>query len=402
MRTMSQDQASRDSAKAGASPLARVGAMLRDLLSGLFPGPGHNPLSNPLPTLRSSTTARPEAPLLLDIDPEALVTNWRYLNELSGTARAGAVVKAQAYGIGSRRVVPHLHRAGCRNFFTSYLSEAADILQFKFIDPSEVAFLHGPLSYDEAIWAKALGIRPVINTLAQARLWNDVQGGLCDIMVDTGINRIGLSLADLSHPAVAALQIDIVHSHLASAEEESSFNRVQQERWKHALGVVAHRRAALANSAGIALGRDFHGDVTRPGLALFGGVPCPAMAGKIRQVVTPRVLLMQVRDIKAGETIGYNQTFVAGKAMRIGVVSIGYADGYLRCWSGKGAMLHRGRRLPILGRVSMDMTVVDLEQAPDLREGDWVEVDYDLAKASRLTGLTQYELLTLLADRFVR
>lgn len=357
---------------------------------------------NPPPTLRHSTSLRPSAPLVLDIDPEALAANWRYLDRKSGTARAAAVVKAEAYGIGSRRVVPHLREAGCRDFFVSYLSEAADILKFKNFDPGEVAFLHGPLSLDEAMWARTLGIRPVINTLTQAQVWTDAGGGPCDIMVDTGINRIGLSMAELSDPLVDKLDIDVLHSHLASAEEDSPFNRVQLEKWQHARGLLTHRRAALVNSAGIALGTEFHGDLTRPGLGLFGGTPCAAMEGEIRQVVTPRVLLMQVRDLAEGETIGYNQTFVAPEPMRVGVVGIGYADGYLRIWTGKGSMRHKGRELPTLGRVSMDMTVVDLAHVPDVHEGDWVEVDYDLREASRSTGLSQYELLTLLADRFTR
>ena len=111
---------------------------------------------------------------------------------------------------------------------------------------------------------------------------------------------------------------------------------------------------------------------------------------------------MQVRDVEAGESIGYNATFVATRPMRIGTISIGYADGYLRCWSGKGTFHAAGRTLPVLGRVSMDMTVMDLSNAPDLGEGDWVAADYALAQAAEASGLSQYELLTLLGDRFSR
>ena len=116
--------------------------------------------------------------------------------------------------------------------------------------------------------------------------------------------------------------------------------------------------------------------------------------------------LMQVRELLAGDKVGYNATFTAPGPMRVGVVALGYADGYLRCWSGVdghgGAMLHAGRRLPVLGRVSMDMSVVDLSAAPDLAEGDWVEAEYDLPQAARVSGLSQYELLTLLGRRFAR
>ena len=112
--------------------------------------------------------------------------------------------------------------------------------------------------------------------------------------------------------------------------------------------------------------------------------------------------IMQVREIAAGEGVGYNTLFIAPRPMRTGVVALGYADGYLRCWTGKGAMLHDGRNLPVLGRVSMDMVVIDLSAAPDLREGDWVEAAYSLPEASAASGLSQYELITLLADRFAR
>jgi alanine racemase len=111
---------------------------------------------------------------------------------------------------------------------------------------------------------------------------------------------------------------------------------------------------------------------------------------------------MQVRTISAGQSIGYNATFVAKRAMRVGVVALGYADGYLRCWSGKGVMRAGDARLPVLGRVSMDMTVIDLSAAPDLGEGNWVGLDYALPEAARISGLSQYELLTLLGRRFAR
>lgn len=359
--------------------------------------------SNPLPTIRHSTAAAPSAPLSLEIDKEALVANWKALDAMSGNVATSAVVKAEAYGIGAKRVVPSLRDAGCRNFFTSYLSEASEILRSPSINPSEVAFLHGPLTREEAAWAQSLGVRPVINSVSQATVWSDVGGGVCDLMVDTGINRLGVSMEDLSNDAIRDLKVDVVHSHLASADEDSNFNTVQLSRWQEARALIKHKRGALANSAGIALGPDFHGDLTRPGIALYGGVPCSALKGEIRQVVIPRVLVMQIRELDAGETIGYNQTFVADRPMRVGVVGLGYADGYLRCWSGKdGVMRHRGHPLPILGRVSMDMTVVGLDQATYIREGDWVEVDYDLPAASKVSGLSQYELLTLLADRFQR
>jgi alanine racemase len=342
----------------------------------------------------------PPATLRLTINRDALAANWRALDRLSGAARAGAAVKADAYGLGVAVAAQVLRDAGCQDFFVAHWQEVPALLAHA--PANQIAVLHGPLTAEDAAFAKGAGVRPVINSLHQARLWSEAGGGVCDLMVDTGINRIGLSMADLTDPLIGRLQIDVLHSHLASADEDSALNAAQQSRWNAARGEVQHMRASLANSAGITLGPDFHGDLTRPGLALYGGVPCAALASDIRQVATPETSLLQIRDIAAGESVGYNATFVADRAMRIGVVSLGYADGYMRAWSGKGMLRSMGRPVPVIGRVSMDMTVVGLTAAADLREGDWLQVDYSLPEAAAATGLSQYELLTLLGQRFTR
>ncbi|WP_088309046.1 alanine racemase [Novosphingobium sp. B 225] len=342
----------------------------------------------------------PPAALRLKRDANALTANWRALDRLSGSARAGAAVKADAYGVGVDFAAPVLREAGCEDFFVAHWAEVSALLSH--VPADRVSVLHGPLSALDVRFALATGVKPVINSLYQAALWRDAGGGACDVMVDTGINRLGLALADLADPLVQGLDVDLLHSHLASADEDSPLNQLQCQRWNDARGLLPHRRASLANSAGIALGANYHGDLTRPGLALYGGVPCPALAGTIAQVVTPQAALMQVRELQAGETVGYNATFTAPVPMRVGVVCLGYADGYLRCWSGKGHFRHNGLPLPVLGRVSMDMTIIDLSTAHQLREGDWVDADYALVDAAAETGLSQYELLTLLGRRFPR
>jgi len=342
----------------------------------------------------------PPPPLRLTLDLDALVANWRALDALSGTASAGAAVKADAYGLGARRVAMALRGAGCSDFFVAHWSEAVDLLDV--LPAGNIAVLHGPQNPADAVFARDNGLRPVINSLHQARIWQEAGGGVCDLMVDTGINRLGLPLADLSDPVITGLQVDVLHSHLASADEDVPQNEAQRLRWLEAQGLVQHRRASLANSAGIALGSAYHGQLTRPGIALYGGVPSAALAGQIKQVAQPEAQVIQTRELEAGDQIGYNATFTAAEPMRVGVVSLGYADGYLRCWSGKGAMLADGLRLPVLGRVSMDMTVIDLSHAPQVGEGDWLALDYDLPAASATSGLSQYELLTSLGRRFPR
>jgi alanine racemase len=195
-------------------------------------------------------------------------------------------------------------------------------------------------------------------------------------------------------------------SHLARAEEEGDEAAAMNERQRAALAVLAGRtdarRLSLANSAGIALGADYHFDLTRPGLALYGGVPRPDMAGDLSPVVRPEAHVIQRRLVPAGATVGYNATWTARAETMVAILNIGYADGYLRAFSDRGSAMVDGMVLPVIGRVSMDLLAVDATGAPALREGDWVGIAFDLPAASAATGLSQYELLTGLGARYDR
>lgn len=351
--------------------------------------------------MMAADPAVPPPSLRLRLDHDALAANWRALDSRSRPGRAGAAVKADAYGLGAAAVVPTLHRAGAQDFFVAHWAEAEVIRHL--VPPGQIAVLHGPMNADAAAYARATGVTPVINSLHQAEVWRAAGGGRCHLMVDTGINRLGLPLAALGAADIARLEIDILLSHLACAEDDAAQNQTQLARWNAARAAIPHHRASLANSAGIALGADFLGHLTRPGLALYGGASGASLRGVVRQVAYLQAMLLQRRTLAAGDAVGYNATFIAPHDMAVGAVSLGYADGYLRAWgNGVGALRHAGRRLPVLGRVSMDLVVVDLGAAPDCREGDWVDIDYDLALGAAATGLSQYELLTLLGARFVR
>ena len=342
----------------------------------------------------------PPPTLRLRLDGEALAANWRALDRLSGSADAGAAVKADAYGLGAGRVVPILERAGAKTFFVAHWSEVPAVLRR--VPAAWVSVLHGPLRSDDARFARQAGVRPVINSLQQAALWRDSGGGPCDLMVDTGINRLGLSMHEIGDPLVTGLEIETLLSHLASADEDVAQNAVQHKRFEEAARLIPARRRSLANSAGIALGADYAFDLTRPGLALYGGVPRQELQGAIRPVAYPQTAVLQLRALSPGDSVGYNALFTADRPMRAATVSLGYADGFLRCWTGKGALRHGEVELPLLGRVSMDLVVVDCTAAPTLREGDWLDVPYDLPAASQRCGLSQYEMLTLLGTRFLR
>lgn len=343
----------------------------------------------------------PPPALRLKIDRAALAHNWRALDRMSGSARAAAAVKADCYGLGVDACVPALRDAGAELFFVAHWSEVERVARH--VEPNRIAVLHGPMTSADAAFARQRGVLPVVNSPGQARLWIESGGGPCHLMVDSGINRLGISPQDAGDASIARLEVVGLMSHLACADEDSAMNAQQLATFRALLPAIPHRFASLANSAGIALGSDYHLDVTRPGLALYGGVPRAELAGEIRQVATPQAAIIQTRQIKAGDKVGYNATYTAPSDMRVGVVSIGYADGLLRSRGGKGAFLQHGeRRLPLLGRISMDMVVVDLSQSPELGEGDWVEVPYYLPDAADMSGLSQYELLTILGQRLRR
>lgn len=339
----------------------------------------------------------PPPALTLSLDCEALAANWRTLDAMSGAAQAGAAVKADAYGLGVGRVVPVLRDAGCRRFFVAHWCEVAAVLDH--VPAGEVCVLHGISNAQEAAYARATGVLPVLNTPQQAAIWAETGGGACHLMVDTGINRLGVTPEQLGNEAVAGLEVDLLLSHLASADEDSALNTEQLQRFREVIPVVRPRRTSLANSAGIALGSAYHCDVTRPGIALYGGIVRPELAEVIRPVAIVQALVIQRRSIRAGDSVGYNATFTARQDMATATVSIGYADGFLRA-RGPGNALRWGNfELPIIGRVSMDMVVVDCSACPDLSAGDLVTVPMDLPAQAALSGLSQYELLTVLGKR---
>ncbi len=345
-------------------------------------------------------TQSPPRTLRLRLDRQALAGNWRALDRMSGHARAGAAVKADAYGLGVADAVPVLREAGCRTFYVAHWSEVADLLAQA--PAGEIVVLHGPMGPEDVAYARATGVRPVINSLHQARLWLEGDGGACDLMVDTGINRLGLPPDDIGGSLIARLQVETLMSHLASADEDSPLNDRQRRLFDELAPQVPHLHRSLANSAGIALGSAYAYELTRPGLSLYGGVPRGELAAEIRQVAFPQAAVLQLRNVSPGDSVGYNAKFTARQPMRVATVSLGYADGFLRCWSPKAALRFGDASLPLLGRISMDMAVVDCSDAPDLREGDWLDVPYDLPAAAELSGLSQYELLTILGGRFQR
>jgi alanine racemase len=340
-----------------------------------------------------------DPPLRLNLDGAALVSNWRALDVRSGAARAGAAVKADAYGLGAREVVVRLRDAGCRDFFVAHWGEAAAIADL--IPPNWISVLNG-ISSSDVSSARELGAIPVLNTPTQVALWRDSGGGGCHIMFDSGINRMGIGPEQMGEVSFDGVEVDILLSHLASADADVAQNVEQLAVFQQMVSAQRTRRFSFANSAGVMLGADYHFDLTRPGLSLYGGIARAGMEAFIQPVVRLSARVLQTRHVLAGTAIGYNATHVCQNDTRVGTISTGYADGYLRAFSGKGAAYWGDLKLPVIGRVSMDLVTLDLTFAHDLAEGDWVDIDYDLPTAASVTGLSQYELLTNLGSRFGR
>lgn len=340
------------------------------------------------------------APLRLRLDGAALGANWRWLARASGSAACGAAIKADGYGLGAGEVMLRLAAAGCRDFFVATWAEAARLPDLP--EGVSVSVLHGVRVEDMAA-ARMLPARPVLNTPAQVARWKAAGGGPCDLMIDTGINRLGLRPEEATAELVDGLEIETLMSHLASADEDRPSNARQRAALIEIAARVPHRRLSLANSAGICLGPDYAFDLTRPGLALYGGLPRGEAARHIAQVAFLDAQILQRRTVRAGESVGYNALWTAQCDTEIAVVNLGYADGYLRGFSGRGtARTPDGAALPVIGRVSMDLITIDVTAAPDLAEGDWVTIDYALADSAIASGLSQYELLTGLGARFAR
>ncbi|UUR09175.1 alanine racemase [Sphingomonas glaciei] len=333
------------------------------------------------------------SPLALRLCKSALAANYHHLCTRSGTV-AGAAIKADAYGLGVQAVARLLLAEGCRDFFVSTWREAAEL---GFLEPGLLSVLHGLGPDDEP----RSGVRPVLVSPAQVARWKASSWASepCDVMVDTGMNRLGLGFAELD--CLDGLTIHTLHSHLACADETHPLNQIQLNRFCEIRTAVSAGRYSLANSAGIYLGRDYAFDLVRPGLALYGGIPCPA-ASEIEQVCTPRAQIIQLRRVEAGSGVGYNATFTAPRDMTVAIINIGYADGYRRAFSSLGYAVFDAADLPVIGRVSMDLVTLDASAAPGLREGDWVDLEFDLQQAALQTGISQYELLTGLGRRFQR
>ena len=356
----------------------------------------------------------------LTIDLGAVVANWRLLCDQVTPSRCGAVVKADAYGLGATPVVRALLKAGCREFFVALVDEGIGLresLRDDWPSDARVHVLHGcmPGAEDACL---AHGLVPVLNAPDQIERWQALarrRGNAlaAALQVDTGMARLGLSPSAVTHLAANPRTLDgitltYVMSHLVSAEDPADqTNQLQLERFCLQRAQLPAAPACLANSSGIFLGKPFHFDLVRPGAALYGVAPTNGKRNPMRPVVRLQARLIQWREIAAGEGVGYNHTWRASRPSRIATVSVGYADGYLRSASNVARLRLGGTSLAVVGRVSMDTVAVDVtEIAVDrLAPGtlfDVIDMTQDVNALAQQAGTNAYEILTSLGSRYRR
>jgi alanine racemase len=316
------------------------------------------------------------------------------------------VVKADGYGLGARPVAAALYAAGCRHFFVAYLDEALAIRDV--VPDAMLAVLSGPIPGAEIEYAENR-LTAVLGSLAEIAAWSG--RGPAILHVDTGMSRLGLSDVELDVLAgdpgrLAGLDLRFVMTHLVASEEPSNaLNQRQRARFAAVRSRLPPMPASLANSSGLFLGPDFGSDLARPGAALYGINPTPGSLNPMRQVVRLRIRVLAIRDIPAGATVGYNATWTAPRASRIATAALGYADGFHRSLSGKARACFDGTPIPLVGRVSMDLTTFDVTDHAAVQTGDWLELIGPHQTAddlSTLAGTNGYEVLTSLGRRFQR
>jgi alanine racemase len=353
------------------------------------------------------TDIRPTAPGVLTIDLGAVAKNYRIFKEKTKVEVAG-VLKAHAYGCGKLEVFQTLFDQGCRTFFVATPDEALTLR--KLSDEVDLIVLGGVYDGAEQTFREG-NITPVLNSIGDIERWASFarkkeQRLPAVIHFDTAMNRLGLGADEterlIAAPALhEALNVKIVMSHFAcSDEKDHPLNEAQAARFARIAKAFPNAQKSLSNSSGIFRSKDWHYDLVRPGYAMYGGNPTPEKSNPMNAVVKLDVRVLQTRNVKKGESAGYNATYVFEKDTTLATVSMGYADGFLRSGSNSANLYWKGRPCPIVGRVSMDLIIVDTGNLTDgPKTGEWLEVlgphqDVDqLATACNTIG---YEILTSL------
>ena len=340
----------------------------------------------------------------LHIDLDAIVANWRMFQRRVEPAYACAVVKANAYGLGADNVGPALAKAGCSRFYVAWPSEGGALRRA--IGPTpQITVFHGPTPDTMDVF-QLYHLTPVLNSLDQIDLWltGNSAPRPAALHVDVGMSRLGLSEA---HWAAAAKMLPKpvrLIAHLSCGDEDSPNNAAQLEIFERATKLWPGAPRSLSATGGSYLGKPYHFDEVRPGIGLYGGGPAPLEGSRPHTAVTLTAPILQIRDIKADTSVGYGGTWTANADTTLATVGLGYADGFLRSASNTGMAFVADQKRPIVGRVSMDLVVVDVTGL-SVSPGDEIEFvgpNMPIGEVAGAMGTIDYEILTRLGSRFER
>lgn len=345
----------------------------------------------------------------------AVASNFRKFQELAGGATVAAVVKADAYGMGMAQIAAHL-RSECDTFFVARLQEGVALRP---VVPQSRIFVLDGASADAVPALVANNLTPVLNSLQQIESWRGAARERktsldAAVHVDTGMNRLGLPKHEIDilvaeQPRLLrGLRTVLVMSHLACADDPNAeMNRIQLRRFRSVLALLPQAPASLASSAGVMLGKDYAFDMVRPGIGLYGGNPQPSQANPFSTVAILTGRILQHWSIEAGETTGYGATFKATRPTMLATAGLGYTDGLMRALSNRGMGALGGVKIPIAGRVSMDLVTLDVTDAPRDRAVVGGDIEFigdtiSLEEIAAASNTASYEILTSLARRVPR
>jgi alanine racemase len=347
--------------------------------------------------------------LELRIDLKKIASNYRILQAITGK-ETSAVIKADAYGVGAIPVAKALFSVGCRKFYVATIDEALHLREF--LPPDATIYIFNCFIEDHIPILFEKNLIPVLTTLEQIQLYKKHGGCHYVLHFDTGMKRLSLPADSVPEvlKIIPASKVDWVMSHLASADDFTGpQNKQQLEVFKSIIRHFPQSQYSLVASKGINLGPEYYFDQVRPGIYLYGITPSPEtpLSKKLDLALSMRARILEIKSLHPGESVGYNATYTAASPRRIATLGVGYADGIPVSFSNKNYFWLQGHPVPIIGRVSMDLTIVDITGIPESigRVGEWVDLIHDpmsFYEMSKAAGSSPHEMLTRLGQRYNR
>ena len=346
---------------------------------------------------------------ILEINTRNLLYNFKALSQISSKSICAATIKANAYGVGVIKIIELLSKNKCNHFFVATLDEA--LIARDKNKKINIYILNGLENKDSSIFIKN-NLIPILNSIKELKLFiknkNFKKKTKYGLHIDTGLNRLGIPINELSELKKLRLRVTILISHLASADEEiNKYNKIQNRKFINTFKFFEKiKYKSLCNSMGILLGKSYHYDMVRPGISIYGGHFDTEMKSIVKPVVTLKGKVLQIKEIKENEYIGYNQTFKTNRKIKVAIVGIGYGDGISRSLSNNGKVFYKNNIYNIVGRVSMDTITIDItKKYKIIKEGIYLDIfndKYGIDIFAKKNNTICDEILTSISDRVKR